>query len=76
MFVEMKSRGHEIKTLVADTSYGGDANVQLAADNGNELISPVPGKKRSGYESRVLDGAQDTAVADGSGKLSFKRFYI
>jgi hypothetical protein len=34
MFVEMKNRSREIKTLVADALYGGDANVQLAANGG------------------------------------------
>jgi hypothetical protein len=41
--LEQKDRLPE--TMLADTSFGGDDNVQAAADKGVELVSPVAGRK-------------------------------
>jgi hypothetical protein len=77
MFVEMMSRGHESETLVAATLYGGADKARLAADNGSKLIFPAnPAKKSPPPNRGVGGGVQDTADAEGSGKLSFKRLRL
>ena len=43
MLEELQSRGVLPEVMTADTAYGGDENVQLAASLGVELIAPVPG---------------------------------
>jgi hypothetical protein len=40
----MEKIGVSPKVALADTSYGGADNVNLAAERGIELVSPVPGK--------------------------------
>jgi len=41
---DLKAKGWLPDTMLADTSYGGDDNVQAAAEAGVELVSPVAGR--------------------------------
>lgn len=60
-------------TMLADTAYGGDENVQKAADKGVELVSPVAGPEPAGASS---DNAlspltiDDFAVDERTGKVT------
>jgi hypothetical protein len=44
--------------LLADTAYGGDANVQSAKEKGVDLIAPVPGAKKHNAEEIGYDQFQ------------------
>jgi hypothetical protein len=49
------------ETMLADTSYGSDANQRLAAEHGVELVSPVSGIKIDADRLNVDDFATDAA---------------
>lgn len=49
------------ETMLADTSYGSDANQRLAAEHGVELVSPVSGIKMDADRLNVDDFATDAA---------------
>jgi hypothetical protein len=55
-------KGLAAKEILADTAYGSDENVEFAASQGVELVSPVPGKK-TGAE-RKAGGAENQAESE------------
>jgi hypothetical protein len=59
---DLEKSGLLPKEMLADTAYGSDENVQLAAKNGVELISPVAGPKSN--PERL--NADDFVVQEGS----------
>ena len=64
--LEQQQRGHLLPTeLAADTHYGSDANYQMAAAQGVELISPVAGRapadKTASQASKVAQRPADEA---------------
>lgn len=51
-------------SMLADTAYGSDENVQAAADLGVELVTPMPGMEpASKIDAPVIDEATATATA-------------
>lgn len=62
-----KKRGCTPDELLADTSYGSDANVQSAAQEGVELIAPTSGKPTSKETMLILD---DFDVDEDSGEIT------
>jgi IS5 family transposase len=71
----LKEKGVEITTLLADTSYGGDENVEYAKENGIELISPVPGHKVGKKDDSTLettDGTVSETVESANSEESSK----
>ena len=57
--------------MLADTSYGSDANVQHAATLDIELVSPVPGPKPTATTTEAKD-----AVGEGIAKLTIDDFAV
>lgn len=47
------------ETMLADTAFGGDDNVQVAADMGVELVSPVAGRKTDDAPSDNATSSSD-----------------
>ena len=62
-------------TMLADTAYGGDENVQMAAGKGVELVSPVAGPEPAGASSDPdVSGSpltiDDFALDERTGKVT------
>jgi len=64
---ETQERGCAPETLLTDSLYGSDENVQKAAEAGVELISPTMGKPKSKDEMLILD---DFAVDEKTSEIT------
>jgi hypothetical protein len=58
VLADLKAKACLPETMLADTSYGGDENVQAAAAEGVELVSPVAGRppEAEGAPAPAADG--------------------
>lgn len=52
---EIKGQGMDLNQMLADTSYGSQDNVEAAAEEGVDLISPASGNRDQGDERLSLD---------------------
>ncbi len=79
---ELAARGHvgHVESILADTGYGSDENVQRAADDEVQLISPVPGgtafePASLGPEHFVLNDETHTVIACPAGHAPTNSLY-
>jgi hypothetical protein len=64
---DLKQRDALPEEMLADASYGSDANVQLAAEEGVSLVAPVPGGKKHddeevGYDEFELNESNEVVT--------------
>ena len=60
MLGQLKEQGLLPESLLADTAYGSDENVVLAADMGVELVSPVSGPTGEGKPAETTPAGPET----------------
>ena len=65
---QLRQREVRPQELTADTAYGGDENVQLAAAQGVELIAPIPGCPPAGLSPNALT-IDDFALDERTGQV-------
>ena len=67
---DLKKNERLPETMLADTSYGGDENVQMAAAKGVDLVSPVAGPKTDAEPGTEGDSNAMPAPASAAGASS------
>jgi len=73
VLVDLKKKDCLPDTMLADTAFGGDENVQTAADMGVELVSPVAGPEPVGASGDTAVSPltlDDFAVDERTGKVT------
>lgn len=66
VLAELTAANLKPREMLADTAYGSDPNVQLAAEQGVELVSPVSGPK---VDDPYQLNADDFAVDEATGQV-------
>ena len=82
LLADLASRGQAPQTVLADAIYGSDENVQAAAAQSMEILSPVCGRKeqdatdRLGPEDFPLDPLTHTVTACPAGLVPLESLYF
>ena len=64
MLGQLKEQGFPPESMLADTAFGSDENVELAAAMGVELVSPVSGSTGEGKTAEATSAGPAGDVGD------------